>query len=179
MRAAASSIASGMPWSVAQIAATAGAFALLTVNPGFTAVARLMNRRTASNVARVSRSSSRKARGRLSRSISDRCRVSGGAGRPGTGYSCSPDTRRATRVVTSAVRPGHRRSSSAITGPAPTTCSKLSRTNSTRRSPIESTIASTAGRARLSATPSVRRMVGATRSGSRTDSRATNQTPSG
>ena len=47
MRAAASSIASGIPWSLALIAATAGAFSLVTAKPGRTATARSMKRRTA------------------------------------------------------------------------------------------------------------------------------------
>ena len=46
-RAAASSIASGMPCSRAAIAATAGAFSLVTANVGRTAFARSMNSRTA------------------------------------------------------------------------------------------------------------------------------------
>ena len=47
-RAAASSIASGSPSRRAQISATAGAFSLVTANPGLTATARSMNSRTAS-----------------------------------------------------------------------------------------------------------------------------------
>ena len=57
---------------------------------------------------------------------------SGGAGRPGTGYSCSPETRSAARLVTITLRPGAARRRSATTGAASTTCSKLSRTSRTR-----------------------------------------------
>ena len=119
-----------------------------------------MNSRTASNWLSASRSNSRRARGRLSRSTSDSRLVSGGAGRPGTGYSCSPDTRSAMRVVTRHARFGQRRRRSATIEPAATTCSKLSRTSSIRCSPMWSASVSTAGRLRLSATPSTRAIVG-------------------
>ena len=94
--------------------------------------ARAMNRRTASNWVSAAASRSRRPRGRFSRSISDRRLRSGGAGRPGTGYSCSP--RHAQRDAGRDERSdrfGQRRSSSATSGPAATTCSKLSRTSST------------------------------------------------
>ena len=127
--------------------ATAGAFALVTAKPGLTATARAMNRRTASNWLSVSRSNSRSARGRFSRSTSDRRLVSGGAGSPGTGYSCSPETRSAIRrgdqardVRAAAQQVGDDRSR------RPTTCSKLSRTSSTAAPPMSSASVSIAGR---------------------------------
>ena len=124
-------------------------------------------------------SSSRSSRGRFRRSISDSRLTSGGAGRPGTGYSCSPETRSGIRVVTSAFRFGQRRRSSATSGPASVTCSKLSSTSRTRPAPTSSASTSIDGFVAFSASPTVRAIVGVTNAGSRTASRATNQTPSG
>ena len=84
-RAAASSIASGIPWSRALIAATAGAFSLVTVNPGRTATARSMNSRTAAYWPTAAASSARAPPGRLSRSSDDSSDGSGGVGSPGIG----------------------------------------------------------------------------------------------
>ena len=53
IRAAASSMARGIPWRRALIAATAGAFSLVTAKPGRTATARSMNSRTAPYASKV------------------------------------------------------------------------------------------------------------------------------
>ena len=74
-RAAASSIASGRPSTLEQIAATVGAFSAVMVKSGLTAAARWENNATA---------------GLLSRASSECiCRESG-SGRGSTGNSCSP-----------------------------------------------------------------------------------------
>ena len=107
IRAAASSMASGMPWSRAQIAATAGR---VLVGDG---EARLDRDRALDEQAH---------RGVLARAPPGRrCATrrawpaararSGGSDRaaragPGTGYSCSPDTCRAARLVTTTLMPG-------------------------------------------------------------------------
>ena len=48
-----------------------------------------------------------------------------------SGYSCSPDRRRLSRLVTISTRPGHRSSHPPTVGAASSTCSKLSSTSST------------------------------------------------
>ena len=147
IRAAASSMASGMPWSRAQMAATAGAFSLVTVKPGLTATARSMNRRTAAYCSIAAGSTMRDSPGMASRSSPLRWLGSGGAGRPGTGYSCSPETCRVARLVTTILIPGAVRSRSATIGAAETTCSKLSSTSSTVLSRSQSASVSAIGRA--------------------------------
>ena len=120
MRAAASSIASGRPSRRTQISATAGAFSFVTSNPGFTARARSMNSATASYCESCD------SEGRLA-----------GSGRPsgGTGYSCSPDTCSALRLLVRTARFGQAARSSLTDAPAPSTCSKLSRTSSAASRP--------------------------------------------
>ena len=64
---------------------------------------------------------------------------SGGAGRPGTAYSCSPETCRTARLVDDRLDARARaRSRSATIGAAATTCSKLSRTSRRRLSRSQS-----------------------------------------
>ena len=60
---------------------------------GRTATARAMNSRTASYWPSVAASTVARPAGRFSRSRPDSWLGSGGVGRPGTGYSCSPETR--------------------------------------------------------------------------------------
>ena len=59
---------------------------------------------------------------------------SGGAGRPGTSYSCSPETWSDGAAGDDRLDPGAARSRSATIGAAATTCSKLSRTRRRRLS---------------------------------------------
>ena len=93
-RAAASSIASGIPWSRAQIAATAGAFSFVTSKSGRTA--------TRPGDEQANRLVLAIAVGGVEAALAARQvqllelgqgEESRGAGRPGTGYSCSPETR--------------------------------------------------------------------------------------
>ena len=80
--------------------------------------------------ASASGSRARMAAGSCSRSSGPRRSRSGGVGRPGTGYSCSPEIRSGARLVARIrIRPA-RRSSSPRSAPAPRTCSRLSRTSS-------------------------------------------------
>ena len=129
------------------MAATAGAFSLVTVKPGLTATARSMNRRTAAYCSIAAGSTMRDSPGMASRSSPLRWLGSGGAGRPGTGYSCSPETCRVARLVTTILIPGAVRSRSATIGAAETTCSKLSSTSSTVLSRSQSASVSATGRA--------------------------------
>ena len=91
-----------------------------------------MNRRTAAYCSIAAGSTMRDSPGIASRSSPLRWLGSGGAGRPGTGYSCSPDTCSVARLVTTILIPGAVRSRSATIGAAETTCSKLSSTSRTR-----------------------------------------------
>ena len=104
---------------------------------------------------------------------------SGGAGSPGTSYSCSPETCRTARLVTTALISGAARSRSATIDAAATTCSKLSRTSRRRLSRSQSPSNSWIGRPVLSATPSALAIRGATSIGSRIGSSGTKKTPSG
>ena len=120
------------------MAATAGAFSLVTAKPGRTETARSMNSRTDAYWLSAIGSMIRVSPPRLSRSSPDIWLGSGGAGSPGTGYSCSPETWRTARLVTTALISGAARSSSATVGAAEMTCSKLSRTSSRRLSRSQS-----------------------------------------
>ena len=164
MRAAASSIASGSPSRRTQISATAGAFSLVTSKPGFTARARSMNSATAS--------------------YCDSCASDGrlaGSGRSsgGTGYSCSPETCSALRLLARTVRFGEAVSIWLTDEPAPITCSKLSSTISMRFAPMWSMRRSIAGRPPRSDSTRVCAIVEGTSSGSLMGASSTNQTPSG
>ena len=107
IRAAASSIARGMPCSRAAIAATAGAFSFVTRKSGRTAVARAMNSRTASYVDSVAASIVRAPRpaGSPARARSAARGPAASAG-PGPGTPARPRRGAAARDVTSADRPG-------------------------------------------------------------------------
>ena len=105
-----------------------------------------MNSRTASYWPRVAGSIDRVSPGRLIRSSPLSWLGSGGAGSPGTGNSCSPETRRAARLVTIALIRGAVRSRSATTGAASATCSKLSSTSRTVLSRSQSASDSATGR---------------------------------
>ena len=90
-RAAASSMASGMPSSRQQISATAAAFSCVKTKPGSTARARCRNRATPVTFERASNDGSGSMQGRSS---------------GGTGNSCSPGRRRVSRLVTRTAKPG-------------------------------------------------------------------------
>ena len=77
IRAAASSMASGSPSSLAHISATAGAFLLVTLKPALAACARSMKRRTASYCVSLS-------------ALSEWLSRTSGTDSGGTAYSCSP-----------------------------------------------------------------------------------------
>ena len=115
----------------------------------------------------------------MSRSTSDSRLVSGGAGRPGTGYSCSPETRSAIRVVT---RHARCRAAPQQVSDDRARSDDLLEVVEDQQHPLLADVSarvSMAGRLRLSATPSIRAIVAATSAGSRTGSSATNQIPSG
>ena len=97
-----------------------------------------MNSLTASYWEMLSAAIDRWSVRRLSFWSSDSARRSSGTGRPGTGYSCSPETRSGARLVAMTAMFGQARSRSATTGAPSITCSKLSRTNRTRREPTHS-----------------------------------------
>ena len=111
-------MASGSPSSRRQISATAAAFPLVSSKPADAACARCTNRRTEAY--------------RCTSAASPPAPV-GGTGSGGTGNSCSPLSRNTIRLVTSATTPGAAPSSSATSGAAPITCSKLSSTSTSRR----------------------------------------------
>ncbi len=115
-RAAASSSASGIPSSALQIPTRACAFAPESANCGSTARARAVNTAIESFRASSARSS-----------------VGSGTGSGGTGYSCSPEIRRGTRLVTRSRSRGAACRSRSRTGAALTRRSKLSRTTSASR----------------------------------------------
>ena len=87
----------------------------------------------------------------------------------GTASSTSPCTRRSSRLVTTIDRLGQAETRAEIWGAAATTCSKLSMTTSSSRSPMWST--------RSLLAPSARAIVPLTSAGSRTVARSTQKTP--
>ena len=105
---------------------------------------------------------------------------SGGAGRPGTGYSCSPETCSTARLVTIALISGAARSRSATIGAGR---DDLLEVVEDQQQPLVARASRPATRrsvARsLSATPRALAIRGATSIGSRIGSRATKKTPSG
>ena len=158
-RDAASSIASGKPSRRRQICATLAC------------------------AASVSGKSGRVARARSTNSASDALRFDAAvaSGRPsgGTGYTCSPYTDSASRLVTSTLRRGAWRSSSATCERAGSTCSKLSSTRHVCRARSRSASAASRSVAVRSETPSSRSASDSrTRCGSRAAASATNSTPS-
>ena len=160
--AAASSMASGSPSSRRQISATAPAFPLVSSKPADAACARCTNRRTEAH--------------RCTSAASPPAPI-GGTGSGGTGNSCSPLSRNTIRLVTSATTPGAAPSSSATSGAAPITCSKLSSTSTSRRArryDFRSVIS--APPEVLS--PSAAAIAAVTSSAARTEPSATNRTPS-
>ena len=87
----------------------------------------------------------------------------------GTAYSTSPWTRSSSRLVTSTFRLGQALSSADNSGAASITCSRLSSSKSSSRSPMCS--------ARPSFAPSVWAIVSLTSAGSRSAARPTQKTP--
>ena len=97
-----------------------------------------------------------------------------------TGYSRSPATRRASRLVTKNVRFGAEAEMRAtIIAAAGSSCSRLSNSRSDRRAPRWCTSTSSAPRSALSRKPSVVAIVPISKSGSASDASATNATPPG
>ena len=162
--AAASSIASGRPSRRRQMASTAAAFASVRLKSGRAAWARLTKSRTAGD--------------KLARSAVV-ASAAGGNGRGGTGKACSPETRSNARLVTKHVRCGHRARSSATSGAASTTCSKLSRMSRASLLCKKCAIPSRSDRWPASRTSSACAIAERTRAGSRIEASGTNQMPSG
>ena len=181
MRAAASSIASGIPWSRAEIPATAGALALVTAKPGRTDDRPRDEQAHGLELGEGRRGRGRAApRGRFSRSTSDRSAEVGWCGQARDRVlllagDAERDAGRDERSAGSGSGGAARRRPCRRRPPARSCRGRAGRA----QSPMSSTSRSMAVRALLSASPRVRAIVGATRAGSRTASRATNQTPSG
>ena len=89
--------------------------------------------------------------------------------RGGTAYSTSPRTRSSSRLVVSSLRFAHDSTSVASSGAASITCSRLSSSNRSSRSPMCSSSPCLA--------PSACAIVGSTRSGSRSPASSTQKTP--
>ena len=114
--------------------------------------------------------SSGRKRGELaSARVTNSARASGRA-RTSTAYTCSPWTRSRSRLVTRTSRRGQAPSSGARSVAAPITCSKLSSSNSIRRSPIVSA---------SGPLPNTREALGRTAAASVIEASGTHQTPCG
>ena len=121
IRAAASSMASGMPCSRAAIAATAGAFSLVTAKAGPDGDGPLdeqADRRVLADRGRVERRARRRAAAsaRVRRGWTDRA----ASAAPAPGTPARPRRGAAARLVAIAFRPGAARSRPAMIGPAST-----------------------------------------------------------
>ena len=178
-RAAASSIASGTPPRWATIAATSAALAAVTAKPGLTEPPRATNSRTDSNPASASGDPERTPAGSCSRSSGPSRSRSGGEGRPGTGYSCSPEIRSGARLVAMIRTLPARRRSSPISVAAARTCSRLSRTRSACFDASSVPRTSIGERLGSSPIPMARAIAGITSVESVMVPRGTNQVPSG
>lgn len=150
--AAASSIASGSPSRRAQIAAIAPALASVRAKVGLTAWARCTKRSTAGYCSRASGAIAPGSAGNAS---------------GGTGCSRSPRTRSAARLVATISRRGQVASSSATSGAADMTCSKLSSRSSVLLSRRCANTSSRGERPPPSRSPSVSAIARTTCSGSR------------
>ena len=160
-RAAASSMASGIPSSRRQIRPATSVVCSSGASGTPCAAARSASSRTAS-LARIAAASPL-------------------PGRPsdGTRYTYSPPMPSGSRLVASSARPGQPRSSASATlAHAPMTCSQLSSSTSRLRPLAASTSVSSTGRPGSCRTPSTSATVTATRSGSRSGARSANHTPS-
>ena len=160
-RAAASSMASGKPSSRRQISATAPTFWPVSLNLGATAWARSVNSRTEAYCPAVPAS---------------RAAPAGGTGSGGTGNSCSPLSLSMVRLVTRIFRPGAVASSSASSGAASVTCSKLSSTSSSRLRRYDTRSARSLSPEVFSPSPAA--IAPGTRSADGTDASSMNRTPS-
>ena len=161
-RAAASSMASGMPSSCRQIRPTTEA--VRSSQPSVTpcCAARSAKSRTASVAAIASTSSS-----------------SAGVSRDGTRWTRSPSMPSGSRLVaSSAMFRQFRSRASASLAQVSTTCSQLSSSTSRLRGPTASTSVSSRGRPGSSAMSSTLATVTATRSASCSGARSANHTPS-
>ncbi len=171
-RAAASSMASGMPSSRRQMATTGPAVDASSTKPGAVAAARSTNSRTDSAEATASMSTPSASQG-VPRS------PSGGRSSDGIGMVASPSIPSASRLVVRIRRARQSRSSrSTSLAQASMTCSQLS--SSSRRSfpRRNSTTPSSAGRPAVSGTPSARPTPSTTRPGSASGASSTSQAPS-
>jgi hypothetical protein len=150
-RAAASSMASGMPSSRAQISATWTPLPSSRAKPGRARAARSANSCTASYPPRTSAVTGAR---------------DGGAGSDGTRQLTSPGTPSGSLLVASTVKLAHRASSRpARSAHDATRCSQLSSTSRTGRSPTKRAMASAAASVTVSRTPSALATGDATASG--------------
>ena len=164
-RAAASSMASGIPSSARQIAATSAALPGPSVNPGRDAAARSANRRMASNRCA---------------SLARRSASSGATASGGTSHAVSAAMRSGSRLVLSNRSPGELASSRwPSCAHASIRCSQLSSASSSRRGRSASASVSSSGRPGSSLTPMTAATREATSSGWRRSASSTNQAPSG
>ena len=164
-RAAASSIASGIPSSCWQMSTTASICTALKRRSGRARRARSRNRRIASNPssAATSTASSR-----------------AGTERDGTRHVTSPDRPSGSRLVASTTRLGHdRRSDSIAAAASATRCSQLSNTTSAGAPDSRSRAISMAGREPSSFAPIAASSVDPIARGSRNGARSTHHTPPG
>ena len=173
-RAAASSIASGMPSSARQMAATAAALPASMTNPGRAAAARSPNNLTASyRTASVARSSPAVPPAVPSA-------PPGATESDGTCQTVSAAIRSGSRLVTSTRSPGELASSRPhASAHASIRCSQLSSASTMRRGRSASASVSSSGRPASSLTPSTAATRETTRSGWRRSASSTNHVPSG
>ena len=162
-RAAASSIAKGMPSRRVQISMTAGAFAKVSWKLGWTAVARSKKSRMHSNCSR--------------RSVNP---ISCGSGklRVGTGQSVSPVIFNASRLVVNSCKLGQRLNKVvARWATASMRCSQLSMTSNMALSPTKLAMASRTGTWGAALIPSARATARTTCASSVRAANSTHQTP--
>ncbi len=163
LRAAASSIARGNPSRRTQISATAAALSPARAKSGTTAWLRPTKRATASKPSNASSGGSGLREGSV---------------RGGTPSSCSARRCNGSRLVASTLRRGAPSSSSATSGAASSTCSRLSSTSSSSRPARCSASTTRSGRSPVSRRPSAAAMAGIKPAGSGTVARGTKKTPS-
>ncbi len=172
-RAAANSIASGIPSSRRQISTTAGALSGVRENELNTALARSTNSRTASVEPT---SANHSVVGSPGRSMAD---ADGGNARDGTCNSVSPRTPRASRLVQTIVKVGQEtRRFSTRPATAPMRCSQLSRRMRSDLDRRKSITASNSERPGSSRTPSTRAASLTTRSACPIGASSTSHAPS-
>ena len=169
-RAAASSMARGIPSSARHSVATAPALSSLTANPGSEAAARSANKLIASDRYAASTVAI----------MSSATKVNGGTDSGGTCHTCSAATRSGSRLVTISRSPGALASSRWQTwAQTSIRCSQLSSAISSCRERSASASVSSSGRGGSSLMPRTEAIRNTTRSGWVRSDRSTTQAPSG